>query len=154
MIAPSTLLPYVENPRSTNPLRLKLIHHALAEEEMRLRTCVEQETQRMPAITIKIPRVPATRPLLPLDKQARPYTSLYDVNALTLALIEQVVDRYVRHQNAYPAVILLSPIRFLALPKGVTHYRVRNRSIRLSFEGTTFLAMGRHFDVLARGGHE
>lgn len=155
MIAPSTsLLPRVVDPHNTNPLRIRAIRHALIEEKMRLRACAEQETQRMPAITVKIPRVPVTRPLLPLDNQARPYYVIARDWRSTLELIKAAIEEYSNYQHAYPSTILLSPIRFLALPKGITHYHVGRTTIPLSFEGTTFLRMHQNFEVLVRGEHE
>lgn len=139
----------IEDPSKTNPIRLRAIQHA--EEERRMQIS-QLATEHMRATQPSMRVVPVTRPLLPLDKHGRPFYALYDSTKPTIQLIKLAVQQYLNYMNEYPAVILLSPIRYLG--KGyITQYCIDflDVTIPILFEGTTFLQMHQSFDVLVRG---
>lgn len=106
---------------------------------------------QMPSIPVPEEPHPAriTGPCLPIDSEGRPYLKIVNPFQETIYLVEAAVHRYIELHKLYPAVILLSALRYLNQMQTVEHYYPRDlgqKPIPYSYEPSNV-----QYDILLRG---
>jgi hypothetical protein len=104
-------------------------------------------TTRLPTTGAMHPVARNTGVMLPLDAMTRPYVRVVAPSVDTMRLITLAVEKFHAVQQCYPAVILLSPFRYLTYGESMGYYYPKNaRRIPYAYEP------GADYDVLVRGG--
>ena len=104
----------------TRPIKLQLLLDELIEN---MPTQITEAirpviTQPLPTIELAVEPEPQTPPR---DSQGRPFIQVNNPYEHTYDLVDALVDRFLAYTGVYPAVILLSALRYLTVGQKMQH---------------------------------